>query len=323
MEKDRLIRICGMLILALFSVDLPAQERNDAIKAFNEGVTTMKDNPAGAIVSFENCIRIAEEVGDSADDIRQKAISVLPGLYYQQAYNLLLVEKKVPESLIAAKKSLDVAEKYNSTTVKENTQKLMIQAYTSMASSYFSKNDFPNALLAFDSVLMINPSHLTSLYNKALIYNRQGNTPEFTKSIDLYLEKLKDAGDTTRIGQANKIAIDYFRAAASKANQANDLENALTMLTTASKYGNDKDVYYYFAAVYNKQKKYSEALENARLGLAMETGSAENKAKFYYEMAVAQVGRGETNNACESFKNAMYGPFLEASKAQRTNMKCP
>jgi hypothetical protein len=61
---------------------------------------------------------------------------------------------------------------------------------------------------------------------------------------------------------------------------------------------------------------------NAQKGLDMETGAAEAKAKFYYQLGVAQAGKLENAKACESFKNAMYGAFLEASKAQRTNLKC-
>jgi hypothetical protein len=37
---------------------------------------------------------------------------------------------------------------------------------------------------------------------------------------------------------------------------------------------------------------------------------------------MAQAGKGQTAEACESFKNSMYGPFAEPSKAQRTNLKC-
>jgi hypothetical protein len=54
----------------------------------------------------------------------------------------------------------------------------------------------------------------------------------------------------------------------------------------------------------------------------METGAAEAKAKFYYQLAVAQAGKGQTAEACASFKNAVYGPFAEPAKAQMKNLKC-
>ena len=52
------------------------------------------------------------------------------------------------------------------------------------------------------------------------------------------------------------------------------------------------------------------------------TGAPEAKAKFYFQLALAQAGKGETAEACETFKNAMFGQFAEPSKAQRTILKC-
>jgi tetratricopeptide (TPR) repeat protein len=311
------------MIMAVASVAMSAQTKNEAIKSFNESVELMKNDPISSIGSFENCIKICEQVGDSAEDIRLKAAQVMPGLYYQKAYDLLTNDKKVNESLVFSKKALAAADEMGNTRIKENTQKLMVSAYTSMGSGYFSANDNEKALQAFDSVLAINPDHLASIYNKALTYRKTNNAAKFEETIDLYITKLKAAGDTARIAQVSKSTLEYFRSSGSKANQANKLTEALGFFNTASKYGTDKDLYYQYANLYNKQKKYAEAIDNAEKGLAMETGAPEAKAKFYFEMAVAQKGKGDKDNACESFKNAMYGPFLQAAKAERTNNKCP
>ena len=316
-------KIAGLIVIfAGVSFSLLAQEKNDAIKVFNESVELMKANPINAIGSFENCIKICEQIGDSAEDIKWKAIQVLPDLYFQKAFNLLTVDKKIDESLKVSKIALGVAEKYGDTKVKENVQKILVQAYSTKGSTCFSNNENEKAISAFDSALMINPNHLTSIFNKAMVYRKLNNTPKFGESINLYIEKVRGEGDTTKIAQPKKVALDYYRIAGGKANQANKLADAISLLNAALKYGTDKDLYYQFASVYNKQKKFADAAKNAQLGLDMETGTPEAKAKFYYELAVAQAGKGETASACESFKNSMYGPFLEASKAQRTNLKC-
>ena len=72
----------------------------------------------------------------------------------------------------------------------------------------------------------------------------------------------------------------------------------------------------------DEKDRMAAILEYAQKGLDLETGDAEAKAMFYYQLGVAQVGKGDTAAACESFKNAVYGPFAEAAKAQRTNLKC-
>ena len=70
------------------------------------------------------------------------------------------------------------------------------------------------------------------------------------------------------------------------------------------------------------KNNFDSGLEYAKRGLDLETGDAEAKAKYYYQLAVAQAGKGQNADACASFKNALYGAFAEASKAQRTNLKC-
>jgi tetratricopeptide (TPR) repeat protein len=118
------------------------------------------------------------------------------------------------------------------------------------------------------------------------------------------------------------MALEYFRAAGSKASQANNLPDALSLLNRAAKYGNDKDLFYYFSDVYNKQKNFDKGLESGQKGLALETGTPEAKAKFYFQIATAFFGKGQTAEACAAYKNAMFGAFAEASKVQIGNLKC-
>jgi tetratricopeptide (TPR) repeat protein len=311
-----------IVLITLGCISLFAQVKNDAINAFNQGVVLMKADAESAIEPFENCIKICEQIGDSANDVKEKAMLVLPDLYFQKAYKLFSTDKKYQESLIASKVALGVAEKYESQKTTEKVQKLMIQLYITIGSNYYTANENEKALSCFDSVLMLNPEHLKAYYNKALTYKKMNNTDKFTETIDLYLGKPAVKSDSALLAQANKMALDYFRNSGIKANAAKKLPEALNLLNSSFKYGTDKDVYYQLANIYNAQKKFADAATNAQKGLDLETGAPEAKAKFYYELAVAQAGKGETDNACESFKNSLYGPFLAASKAQRTNLKC-
>jgi len=316
-------KIAGMLVVsAIIGTNLNAQERNDVIKVYNEGVKSMQTDIQAAIEAFENVIVLSDQVGETADDLKQKAIQVLPGLYFKTAYNALKENKPAPEIIQAAKTAATAAEKYGNAPNKENAEKIMVQVYNTMATEFFTQNDYENALLAFDSLLLINPGYLTAIYNKALIYIRQNNADAFEETIDLFLDKLDSGNDEERAKQASTLALEYFRAAGSRASQANNLDEALVLLNKAAKYGDDKDLFYFFADVYNKQENFDSGAEYAQKGLDLATGDAEAKAKFYYQLAVAQVGKGQTANACASFKNAMYGAFAEASKAQRTNLKC-
>jgi tetratricopeptide (TPR) repeat protein len=306
-------------IAVIINTGISAQTKTDAINALNKASEMMRTDQVSAIEPFESCIKICDQVGDSAKDIKEKAVKVLPGCYYKKAYNIYKLDKKIQESLEVCKKGIKIAEKYNNSSIKESFQKLMAQEYVEIGATYIKNNENEKALSEFDSALTIKPNNINALLNKASVYQKMGNTSKFTESIDLCIEK----GDSTQIKQANKMALTYFRSSGVKANLANKLTDAVTLLNTSFKYGIDKDVYYQLANVFNKQKNYTEAAINAQKGIEKDSVSApEAKAKFYYELAVAQSGKGETDNACSSFKNALYGQFLEPSKAQMTNLKC-
>ncbi len=307
---------------ALIFTNINAQERNDVIKVYNEGAKSMQTDLPAAIQAFESVITISEQVGESADDLKQKAMQVLPGLYLKSANNVVKENKSVAEIVQAAKVAVAATDKYGTATHKETAKRLMVQAYNIMGTNYFTEKEYENALLAFDSLLIVDPDYSNAIYNKALVYRSQNNSEAFEEAIDLYLSKLAPGTDDERSKQASAMALEYFRAAGSQANQAENLDEALLLLNKAAKYGDDKDLFYFFADVYNKQSKFDSGVEYAQKGLEMETDDAEAKAKFYFQLGLAQAGKGQTAEACASFKNSLYGPFAEPSKAQRTNLKC-
>jgi len=314
--------VCLLVVLVISTSTIYAQGRNDVIKAYNEGANLVQTDPQAAINAFENVVSLSKQVGDSAADLSQKAIKVLPGLYYNVASGAFTAKRPTTEIISAAKKAIAAAVKYDNPTTKQNADMLLIKTYNNMAGEYFSKEDYKNALATFDSILLINPDYASAIYNKALIYIKQANSDDLENTIDLYIGKMKPGTDDAKIKQASTLALKYFYTSGSKSAQADKLDEALGFLNKAAKYGDDKDLFYYFADVYNKQKSFDKGLEYAQKGLALETGAEEPKAKFYFQIALAQEGKGQTAEACESFKNANYGVFAAPSKVKRANLKC-
>ena len=320
--RNSIKTVSFLVVLVLSATTIHAQGRKDVIKAYNDGATSVQSDPQAAIKAFENVVTLSKQVGDSVADLRQKAIKVLPSLYYNVASDALTAKKPAAEIIMAAKKAVAAADKYENPSTKQNANLILIKGYNNLAGEYFSKDGYKNALASFDSVLVINPDYASTIYNKALIYMKQGNSDDFEKTIDLYISKMKPGTDDVKIKQASTLALSYFRASGSKSDQANKLDEALGSLNKAAKYGPDKDLFYFFAEVYNKQKAFDKGLEYAQKGLALETGAEESKAKFYFQIALAQEGKGQTAEACASFKNATYGVFAAPSKVKLNNLKC-
>ncbi len=323
MTLNLLRKVAAILVVSgLMATVTNAQDRNEVIAAYNEGTKVLQTDAPAAIKAFENAISLADKIGESAADLKQKASAILPALYVKVCSTSIIEKKPAAEVMKAARSAVAVSEKYGTQAQKDNAAKILVQAYNYQANGYFAKNDFPNALLTFDSLLAINPGYINAIYNKSMIYTKQNNSDSFEQTIDTYIEKVKASNDTVKVKQASTLALEYFRGAGSKASQAGQLSDAIALLTRGSKYGDNKDLFYYFSDVYNKQKNFDKGLDYAQRGLALETGAAEAKAKFYFQLGLAQQGKGQIAEACASFKSSAFGTFAEPSKIQQKNLKC-
>jgi tetratricopeptide (TPR) repeat protein len=312
-------------ILIFTSSVLQAQTKKDAADIYNQGVAASKNSLTdSAIYYFEKSIEISDKVGDDAKDIKEQARKILPSLYFNKVAQYVK-EKQFPECIAASKIAVANAEKYGNDTIKKESLKIMYQVYFSIGNNYFKNNELGNAILSYDSALSINPNYTKAIVNKAMVYIKMENNDKFTETIDLAISQYKAQNDTNQVSALNKKAREYFRKPSSKAIQAKKFDEALTFLNMAVKYGYDKEIYLLFADVYNEEKKYSEALINAKKGLDLETGDEKAKAKFYYRIGVSQLGTGNKDDACNAFKNALSGTpdIVQAAKGQMANNKCP
>ncbi|HEY9124777.1 MAG TPA: hypothetical protein PK252_06985 [Bacteroidales bacterium] len=316
---------CIVLSSALFCFGLQygaAQSQSDAANLYNGGIALMSTDLDGAIVKIDSCIIVCKQIGDSANDLKNKAGQFYADLHYQKAFKLYNKDKNLQASIATAKKAIAFADEYASDKVKSKTETFMVQLYAKLGSEFFKTKEYAKAVMAFDSALAINPEYISAIQNKTMAYKVLGDEPNFSKTVAILIEKLKAKNDTAQLSSINNTAIDFYSKLGSKANAANKLDEAIANLTKAETYGTDKDVCYFFADVYNKQKNYDKAIEYAQKGLALEKGNNDAKAKYYYALGVAQLGKGDKDAACGSFKSAQFGQFATAAKAQRTNNKC-
>ena len=110
MKIRNLIKTASYLVvLVLSTATINAQSKNDVIKAYNEGASAVQTDPQAAIKAFENVVSLSKQVGDSAADLRQKAIKVLPSLYYNAASDALTGKKPASEGINAVIKKSNTA----------------------------------------------------------------------------------------------------------------------------------------------------------------------------------------------------------------------
>ncbi|MCX7987462.1 MAG: hypothetical protein N2662_11035 [Bacteroidales bacterium] len=321
MKKLLTIIGAGVLTLGVFAQNKQYTQA-DAAMYFNESIALMKTDLPLAIQKLDSCIILCNIIGDSALEVKAKAEPFMCDLNLRYAGDLYYDQKQKEQALIVARRTLALCEKYNNEEIAAKTKKLLGQIYTSIGSSNFSAKAYDKAVVAFDSAYYFDPELYTSLLNKAIAFRVLKNVNAFVENIDQFIKIAAQENDSAQVKKAQKMAIEFLRAEGSRANAQNKAKEAESLLVKALSYGDDKDVFYYLADVYTKLKKYKEAVDYAQKGLAMETGSAEDKAKYYYTMGNAYLALGKKDDACSAFKNASFGKFAQAAKAQMTNNKC-
>ena len=89
----KLIIGLSAIMLSTASLTTFAQTKDDAGQALNEGIQLKDTDVNAAIAKFNDCIKICEQVGVEADDIKSQAEKVLPGLHFQSAMELYKAKK--------------------------------------------------------------------------------------------------------------------------------------------------------------------------------------------------------------------------------------
>ena len=73
----------------------------------------------------------------------------------------------------------------------------------------------------------------------------------------------------------------------------------------------------------NGLKKYDEAIEAAKAGIAMEEQTDLKLARYYCEIAKAYEGKKDIANACTYYKKSAFGSFAAYSNDKIKNtLKC-
>lgn len=314
----------SLVLVMLFSISITgfSQSMKEAVDAFNEGASLTKSNPDGAIKAFEKCISISEKLGDEGNDTKEKAEQQLPLLYYTVALNSY--KKKDFDAAIAGlNEAKVVSDKYGNKEISAKSEKIIPQFYYAKGSSEYKSKEYDAALASLDKAAELNPKYAKPYLVKATIYKAQNDTENMLMACDKAIE-VGSSGDKKTAESAKKLAKNTTYNNAVTAIGAKNWDVAETSLKKTTEYGNDTpDVHYQLGKVYVAQKKWDPAIASLNSAIQSDEGDAAAKAKYYYELGNAFVGKGDNASACDSFKKAQHGEYAQNAKYQiETVLKC-
>ena len=310
--------------LMALSVFVSGQTKNDAIEAYNKAIDLKATDPGAAIKAYEEAIKISSELGEEGEEIKTLSEIELPPLYYEVALKLFR-EKKIVEAITGFESAVRISEKFNDQDMKSRSENVLHQLYFSRGNELFRSDDDEGALGLFNKAIALNPNYARAYLGKALVYRKQEKTPEFTEAMDMAIETGLLSNDERTASTAESTARDYFMVRAVRAKERKAYGEAIELAQSSLKYDrNFAEAYFLIAVVANIQKRWDDAIEVGNKGLELlNTADSNDKAKYYFELGTAYAGKGDTAMACQSFREAAVGAYLESAKYQiEQELKC-
>ncbi len=317
-------RALMVTLLAGSTVFLTAQTKEDVINTYNAGVALANTDLKTAIEKFNLAHEMALKVGAEADTLRNMIETQLPRLqinYAADLYKAKNIAEAIPNYIMA----IELAEKAGNKEIAAKANEIVPKLYFSQGNDLYKSEKYDSALLCFDRALSYDSTYAKAYLTKGLVYKKQDNTDAMIAAMDKAIVYARLSNDEKTATTAGNVVRDNLLVNGNKAVKAGNFQQAIPLLNLSRTYGEPKsDVFYLLALCHNKDSQWDAAIEAANEGIALEKESAsETKAKFYYELGNAYLGKGENTSACVSYKNALFGNYLESAKYQiETVLKC-
>lgn len=317
----RIVFIFGLIIFAITSIH--SQTIQEAQEAYNNGLRLQKTDINAAIKSYENCLKLCESVGEEANGLKASVEKKIPQAYYNVG-NALLKEKKYDEAIKSFESTYEIAEKYKSTTVKNRCKGYLPQLYYNKGANAYKSNDYAGAIKNYNKAIQWNQAYIKAHLGKGTVYKKQGDLDNLKQSMAMTKQICMSKGDLTNAEKADKLVRDYLIRVGADALNNNKTQDAVTALEDALFYGdNNIETQYWLASAYNKQGKYDKAITEINKAIVLEKGGDEKAARLYYELGTAYKGKRDTAKACQAFKKAKFGKYIESANYEITEvLKC-
>jgi tetratricopeptide (TPR) repeat protein len=288
-----------------------AQEINDAKTAYNDALTAMAKDPAAAVKSLQSCLDLCAKIGAPADSVKSAATSKFAETYYNLATNQAR-DKNLDGAVISFKEAMKYGQQTGNTEVLKRTNSALVRIYAIQANTLLTQKDVAKAQETLNLALALDTTNVTVYLVQTKIYQETDNADGVESTIAKCMANSKNPNETR---QATQSGLKYFLTKGSKAVNGNKFDEGVINLEKAIKYDEtSKDALAYLAKAYNGTSQWDKAVETANKGIAVEEDVPEKEAKFWFELGNALKGKNDKTGACDAFKKAMVGQYLENAK---------
>jgi len=315
------LKIFAAVIIMAFSVNVYGQaEMSEVVEAFNAGVAMMKMNPDAAILSFEKAVKLADEVGAEADEIKDQASKQIPKMYWESAKSLA-GKKDYDGALAKLDACIETSEKVGDNAQASRAGSTALSILNAQGSTALSEKKYEEALGYFENALKREPRYAKAYLGKVLVYDEMKDYGKMEEAAVAGIETAKATRDSKTSGDIEKKVRGTFFNNAQESMMAKDYASAIDNLNKSIEFGNSSSVtFYQLGLAQEGVEKWDDAIESFKKALELEMGGDSDKAKIYFELGKSYQAVSDASNACSSYKKALFGEFAEAAKYQIENV---
>ncbi len=324
--------LLGLLAIGI-TADLQAQDKTDAVEAYNKALELTKEEKYEEAVNMYNqAIELARELEEEGQDIVNRAENQLPPVYYQMAlvkYKDFQKEKSLGSletTINAFGEAAEISDEYGDGERADKSKNVITQLLYTKSILQYRNQDLEASVATLDEVIDRNANYAKAYYQKGIVVKNM-NAAELDRVLDLFdqaIEVGEKTNDAKIVREAKEAAQEELVYRGANHIEDNNLDTAINLLNRALEYDSSSaDAYYRLAEVYNKQQNWDQAIEHAQQALEFENGGRTDQAKIYFELATAYQGMGQKSEACSAYGNAAYGSFKSPAEHQMEyELKC-
>jgi len=315
------LRVIAILGFFLMLGSLSAQTLTDVINEFNEGVARVNSQEyESSVQHFNEVLSMAEVVGDSAADLKNKAEQQIPLAYYRQA-TVYMKRKQYEDAIPYLENTVEYATAYNNNEeYKEKSLKYLPPLYVMVGNRAWKNDDYDQAHTYFDKALELDEGLYKAHQGKGMVFLDQDEIDSMLEEFEMTREGALAKNDMETVEEINKIIDDYYNKIIQEEMEMVDpedkdytyvieaCENALAANEENSR------ALYHLALVNNKMIEFDAAIDYAQQALEYETDPVWISA-IYFELGHAYQNVVEYEKACNALKKVVEEPFL--SRAER------
>lgn len=331
--KKHFTKLLFALLLVGLTTSVYAQDRGEAVQAFNKALELAKQNKyEQSIEMYNQAISISQQLGEEGQDIVKRAENQLPSIYYQMAlqdYKQFQKNKSLStleQTIESFSRASDMSSDYGNQQISQKADQIVTQLLYNKSILQFKNSNYDASLATLDQAIQRDPNYAKAYYQKGIVLKNQDSSG-LEKAIAMF-EKAIEVGQKTNdrqiVRQAREAAHDELVYRGVQQIENKNYDQAINLLNRALNYTEQSaDAHYRLAEAYNKKTQFDQALEHARQALQFENGGKTEKAKIYFEIGIAQKNKGNKQAACSAYTNAAFGSFKSSSEhAMEYELKC-